>query len=291
MTENKASFLDYLKAWPLYLLPQHLISRLVYRLTRWRTRLKDPVVRWFIRRYQVEMSEAMQPNPAAYQSFNEFFTRALKHGARPVVKRLNALACPADSAVSQFGRIQEGRIIQAKGHDYSVLELLGGDEQRAQAFHNGHFINLYLSPRDYHRIHAPWDVRLLETVYIPGRLFSVAPHTTRAIPRLFARNERLVCLFESSLGPLAVVLVGAINVGSIETVWGGEETPRKPRALSVKNHRTQRISLRKGAELGRFNLGSTVILLLPDVPFHWAHSLENGQKLRMGAEIGLLDKH
>lgn len=278
-------WLDLLKSLPLYALPHHAVSRTVHALARMETRLKNPVVRWFIRRYGVDMSEAAEPRPEAYASFNAFFTRALRSDARPLDDDPDALLSPADSTVSALGRIREGRIIQAKGHHYSVETLLGGQAQRAARFQDGHFITLYLSPRDYHRVHMPAAGRLLETVYVPGRLFSVAPHTVRTIPNLFARNERVACLFDTDRGPLASIMVGAINVGSIELVWAGEVTPPR-HALTVTPYGDRPVELARGAEMGRFNLGSTVILLLPDVPFAWREDLAPGARVKVGEKLG-----
>lgn len=254
-------------------------------MARVETRLKDPVVRWFIRRYGADMSEAEQSRPEAYPSFNAFFTRALRPDARPLDADPAALVAPADSTVSALGHIRSGRIIQAKGHDYSVETLLGGDPRRAAPFLNGHFITLYLSPGDYHRVHMPADGRLRETVYVPGRLFSVGPHTVRTIPHLFARNERVACLFDTGRGALASVMVGAINVGSIELVWAGEITPPRHR-LTVTGYADRLVQLPRGAEMGRFNMGSTVILLLPDVPFQWRTDLEEGARVKVGERLG-----
>jgi phosphatidylserine decarboxylase len=278
-------WLDLLKSLPLYALPHHAVSRTVHALARMETRMKDPVVRWFIRRYGVDMSEAAEPRPEAYPSFNAFFTRALRPDARPVDRDPDALLSPADSTVSALGRISEGRIIQAKGRDYSLENLLGGDTARAEPFRNGHFITLYLSPRDYHRVHMPAAGRLCETVYVPGRLFSVAPHTVRTIPNLFARNERVACLFDTERGPLVSIMVGAINVGSIELVWAGEVTPPR-HDLTVTRYDDQPVQLPRGAEMGRFNLGSTVILLLPDAAFQWRADLEPGVRVKVGERLG-----
>jgi phosphatidylserine decarboxylase len=282
-------WLDLLKSLPLYAVPHHAVSRAVHAMARLETRLKDPLVRWFIRRYGVDMGEAAEPRPEAYASFNAFFTRALRPDARPLDADPGALLSPADSTVSALGRITRGRIIQAKGHDYSVETLLGGDERRAAPFRDGHFITLYLSPRDYHRVHMPAAGLLRETVYIPGRLFSVAPHTVRTIPNLFARNERMACLFDTDRGPLASIMVGAINVGSIELVWAGEVTP--PRGdLKVTDYGDRPVRLERGAEMGRFNLGSTVILLLPDIPFAWREDLAPGVRVKMGEGVGRFEE-
>ncbi|EHQ53221.1 MULTISPECIES: archaetidylserine decarboxylase [Ectothiorhodospira] len=285
MNDQVANWQDWLKALPLYLLPHHGISRLVYRLSRWETRHKDPVARWFIRRYGLDMSEAVESDPSRYASFNDLFTRALKPGARPLDPAPDTLISPADSRVSQLGRIRDGQLIQAKGHAYSATALLGGDADLAAPFADGHFITLYLSPRDYHRIHMPWNGSLRESVYVPGRLFSVAPFTVKTVPGLFARNERLACLFETDFGPMAMVLVGAINVASIETVWAGEVTPRSPRTPCRWDHRDNPPTLARGEEMGRFNLGSTVILLLPEQVSGWLPALAPGQAVRMGQAL------
>ncbi|MDD3517302.1 MAG: archaetidylserine decarboxylase [Chromatiales bacterium] len=277
---------DRLKSLLLYPLPHHAISRIVHRLARLDTRLKDPLLRAFIRHFGVDMSEAEQEDPAAYPSFNAFFTRTLKPGMRPIADEPDAVACPADGRVSQAGRIENGRIFQAKGHDYSVVELLGGDAARAAPFMGGRFATIYLSPRDYHRVHMPLAGRLREMVHVPGRLFSVAPHTVRNVPRLFARNERVAAIFDSEAGPMAVVLVGAINVASIETVWCGEVTPPTRHEVDVSLYQTGDVALARGAEMGRFNLGSTVILLFGDGDVEWEPSLRPGESVRMGQRIG-----
>lgn len=279
---------DYLKAWPLYLLPQHAISRLVYRLTRMESKWTQPAIRQFIKAFKVEMSEAEQPDPSAYKTFNAFFTRSLKAALRPVDQGARVLASPVDGCISQVDSIREGRIFQAKGLDYSVLELLGGDPARAQPFLKGQFTTIYLSPRDYHRIHMPLAGKLLEQVYVPGRLFSVAGHTVRTIPRLFARNERVVAIFETEFGKMALVLVGAINVAAIETVWAGLITPPNQKAIRVDHY--PELVLAKGEEMGRFNMGSTVIVLLENNAWDWG-GLEANQPVRMGVKLAeLADK-
>lgn len=288
MGVGKASLGDRLRSWPLYPLPHHLLSRLVFFVTRRRSALTLPAIRWFIRRYGVDMSAALVSDPRGYDTFNAFFTRPLRAQARPFPQDPAAVACPVDGRVSQLGSIEEGRIIQAKGRDYSAYELLGGSKQRAAPFVNGSFATLYLSPRDYHRIHMPIDGRLQETVHVPGRLFSVAPHTTRVIPRLFARNERVACIFETPMGPMAVVLVGAINVAAIETVWGGLHCPPRAKTITVTHFGDEapQVVLRRGAEMGRFNLGSTVILLFGENSIEWRGGLEPGQEVRMGEALG-----
>ena len=255
---------DYLKSWPLYVLPHHLISRAIFRLTRVHSPLAPKAIRWFSKVFKVNLDEAVNPDPQSYATFNAFFTRPLKPELRPVTPEGNALASPVDGAVSQCGGVNAGRIVQAKNHDYSVLELLGGNSQYADWFSHGQFMTIYLSPRDYHRIHMPLDGTLLKQIYVPGRLFSVAGHTARTIPRLFARNERVVTLFDTQFGKMALVLVGAINVAAIETVWDGLVTPPNRKKISEKSYEDAGNSriYRKGEEMGRFNMGSTVIVLL-----------------------------
>ncbi|HDP90422.1 MAG TPA: phosphatidylserine decarboxylase [Thioalkalivibrio sp.] len=288
MPDSKTSVVDYLKSLPLYVLPHHAISRLVYALTRVRSPLKNPFMRWFIHHFRVDMTEALESNPRAYASFNEFFTRAIRPELRPLAKAPEVVASPVDATVSQAAPIEAGRLIQAKGHDYSVLELLGGSDSLANEFAGGSFTTLYLSPRDYHRIHMPVDGTLRRMTYVPGRLFSVAPHTVRTIPRLFARNERVVTVFDTPLGAMAMVLVGAINVAAIETVWAGLVTPPHGRRISNSRYGEDRPApyLRKGEEMGRFNMGSTVILLFADSGVNWSDDLVPGAAVRMGHEIG-----
>ena len=219
------------------------------------------IIRDFIRRYGVNMHEALESDPRAYASFNEFFTRALKPGARPLAQA--QLICPVDGAISQFGSIKHDQIFQAKGHHYSARELVGGDAQLAARFIDGQFATLYLSPRDYHRIHMPCDGRLTRMIYVPGDLYSVNPATAACVPRLFARNERAVCVFESPHGPFVLVLVGATIVGSMATVWHGLIERRARGQIEDRSYTDQSITLRQGEEMGRFLLGSTVVLLFP----------------------------
>jgi len=241
-------------------------------------------IRRFIARYGVNMAEAAQPDPAAYATFNEFFTRALKPGARPLAKA--DLICPVDGAISQFGAIDGERIFQAKGHDYTTTALLGGDGALAAHFHGGHFATLYLSPRDYHRIHMPCAGRLLRMVHVPGALFSVNPATARGVPGLFARNERVVCVFDgegATQGPWVLVLVGATIVGSMATVWHGVVNPPRsgtPREWSY--HEQQPIRLAQGEEMGRFLLGSTVVMLFPKGPLAFNPGWAPGGAIRLG---------
>ncbi len=246
-----------------YCLPHRLLSRIVYWATRWRFEpWKNFLIRQITRRYGVDLNEASEANVNHYLHFNAFFTRSLKPGARSADRDLEAVLQPADGRISQIGAIQTGRIVQAKGQDYSVSELLA-DPNKAQTYAQGHFATIYLSPRDYHRVHMPWTGTLIETLHIPGRLFSVAPFTVNTVPRLFARNERLICHFETLSGPFVVALVGAMLVSSIETVWGGLEIPPYSNRLIRKDYRNRGITLQRFQELGRFNMGSTVILLFP----------------------------
>jgi len=273
-----------------YLLPHHLLSRLMYLVTRSRWRgLKDLLIRLVIRLYRVDMSEAAEPDPSRYVSFNDFFTRALSPHTRPLPSDPGAVLCPADGALSQAGRIRDGRVFQAKGRDYRLDELLGGDRDWAERFSGGSFATVYLSPRDYHRVHMPVAGELRRMVYVPGRLFSVNPTTTRLVPRLFARNERVVSLFETADGPLAVILVGAIFVASMDTVWQGNVAPG-PRHIRTWDYPDSRepIRLARGEEMGRFNMGSTVILLFPRDKVVWSETLVPGAQVRMGEEIGCL---
>jgi len=288
MAERSAGFIDYLKALPQYLMPGHLLSRLIHRFTRIRNpRIKNPFTRWFIRQFGINLDEAMESEPSAYEHFNAFFTRELRPGVRPIVVGEDSVACPVDGAISQAMPIQDGRVFQAKGHDYSLVTLLGGSEERATPFQGGLFTTIYLSPRDYHRIHMPVTGTLQEMVHVPGRLFSVNPATTRVIPGLFARNERVVSIFDTAFGPMAMVKVGAVNVGSIETVWAGEITPPAGRVVRSWHYEgDEAITLQKGEEMGRFNMGSTVILVFGPGAVEWAEGVEPGNKVRLGQLLG-----
>ncbi|SDF90889.1 phosphatidylserine decarboxylase [Pseudomonas seleniipraecipitans] len=272
-----------------YLTPHHLLSRLIGCAAECRAPwFKNRLITWFAKQYQVDMSEAQVEEPTAYEHFNAFFTRALKDGARPLDNQPGAVLCPADGAVSQLGRIEHGRIFQAKGHSYSVTELLGGDSDRAAPFMGGDFATVYLSPKDYHRVHMPLAGTLREMIYVPGRLFSVNQTTAENVPELFARNERVVCVFDTERGPMAVVLVGAMIVASIETVWAGLITPPKRELKTVRYDEAARapISLEKGAELGRFKLGSTAIVLFGPAQVQWAAELGANSPVRMGQLLG-----
>jgi phosphatidylserine decarboxylase len=272
-----------------YLVPQHLLSRLLGALALCRIRaVKNFLIRHFIERFGVDMSEAIAADAAAYPHFNAFFTRALREGVRPLDEGANAVVSPADGAVSQIGRIESGRIVQAKGHWFSAAELLGSDSE-AQLFDQGSFATVYLSPRDYHRVHMPLQGSLRGLRYIPGKLFSVNQTTAEGVPGLFARNERLVCLLDTEQGPMAMVLVGAMIVAGIETVWTGPVAPAGHSVLELyRELSAQQRTLDKGAEMGRFQLGSTVILLLPRAVANWESSLNAGSPLRMGQRIATL---
>ncbi len=281
------SFTDKFKSWLLYPLPHHAISRLIFWLTRCETRMAQPVMRWYSKRYGVDMSEAKHYDFASYKSFNAFFTRELKHTARLVAADEQSIACPVDGTVSQAGGIHNGQLFQVKGRTYSLLQLLGGESQDAAPFTDGKFATLYLSPRDYHRIHMPVSATLTKMLHVPGRLFSVAPHTVRNVPNLFARNERVVALFNSSAGSIAIILVGAINVAAIETTWFGLVTPPTRNSVSRwEFHEDEAVTLKKGDEMGRFNMGSTVILLMQsNAAFN--DKMKPAGKIKMGESIGV----
>ena len=273
-----------------YLLPHRFLSRLVHWGTRWTWKpWKDFLIRTVVRNYNVDLTEAEAADFAAYATFNAFFTRALKAGARPPDPDPDAILSPADGRISQAGAIDHGRIFQAKGFDFGTGELLA-DDARAAPFHDGSFATIYLSPRDYHRVHMPLAGELVETVHVPGRIFGVAPFAVEAIPRLFARNERLVCHFENALGPFAVVLVGAMLVSGVATVWDGVAIPPYASAIVRKSWRGRGIWLKRGAEMGRFEMGSTVILLLPAKLGRISAQLGAGQGVKMGQKIGTMSE-
>jgi phosphatidylserine decarboxylase len=253
---------DRLAVLPQYLMPKLALTRLAGWAAgaRWGG-LTTTLIRRFVQRYGVNMDEAAQPDPASYASFNEFFTRPLKPGARPLAQA--ELICPVDGAISQFGRIDGDQVYQAKGHSYSTTALVGGDAALAAQFLNGFFATLYLSPRDYHRIHMPCAGRLTRMIHVPGELFSVNPTTARGVPGLFARNERVVCEFDSAAGPFVLVLVGATIVGSMATVWHGVINPPRPGRVREWRYTDPAITLAQGEEMGRFLLGSTVVMLFP----------------------------
>ncbi len=265
-----------------HLLPKQALTALLGRLASAEGgAATTAVVAWFVRRYGVDLSEAAEPDPARYRTFNDFFTRALRPGARPLAQA--AWICPVDGAISQFGALDGERLVQAKGYDYSATALLGGDAGLARRFDGGHYATLYLSPRDYHRIHMPAAGRLLSMTHVPGALYSVNPTTARALPGLFARNERVVCVFDGASGPFVLVLVGATVVGSMATVWHGvvnPPRPGKPRRWDYDSADAPRLA--QGAEMGRFLLGSTVVLLLPPGPLGFDPQWTPGRPVRMG---------
>ena len=278
---------EILTVLPQYALPHHSLSTLMSKLTHctypaW----KNAFINTIIRLYGVNMGEAKFENLDHYASFNEFFTRELKHGARPIAADSDAIACPADGAVSQAGLIEQGKIFQAKGHDYSAVELLGGDADRAKSFENGHFATIYLSPKDYHRLHMPLAGTLKEMIHIPGRLFSVNNTTVGAVPNLFARNERVACIFDTESGPMALILVGAIFVSSVQTVWHGVVTPPTISTPRTWKYAADAPFLAKGAEMGRFNMGSTIIVLFGKDKIDWAPQFCAGSPVKLGEAIG-----
>ncbi len=271
-----------------HLIPQHGLSRLVGMLARsevpW---IKTTFISLFMKRFGIDLSEAQIEDPDRFETFNAFFTRALKPDARPLEASDAAdIACPADGAVSQLGAIRANQVFQAKGHDYSLYDLLGGDSALASEFTNGQFATIYLSPRDYHRVHMPVTGTLRETRYVPGDLFSVNEATANGVPNLFARNERLVCIFDTEHGPAAVILVGAMIVAGIETVFSGQVTPLPKQVVTTDYQRTAPITLEKGEELGRFLLGSTVVLLFPEGKARFESDLKAGSLVRVKGKLG-----
>jgi phosphatidylserine decarboxylase len=274
-----------------HVLPQHTLSRIVHRLTRTHARgVKDRLISAFVRGFRPRMDDAREPNPLAYGSFNEFFTRELKDGARTVDQDASAVVSPVDGTVSQIGSLEAHRLLQAKNRYYALADLLGGDSDWARRFAGGSFATLYLAPYDYHRIHMPLAGRLAAAWFVPGRLFSVNAVTAASVAGLFARNERVVCCFEGERAPFALVLVGALFVGSMATVWHGDVSPRRPRSVAQLplDGVAAPLSLPKGAEMGRFNMGSTVILLFPPRAVAWREQLAAGSVVRMGRPIGSL---
>lgn len=280
---------DRLAVLPQYLLPKQALTLLAGRVARAQAgAITTRLIAWFVRRYRVNMTEAANPDIASYASFNDFFTRALNDGARPLAQA--DFICPVDGAISQFGGIQGQQIFQAKGHQYSCTALVGGDAALAAQFEHGHFATLYLSPRDYHRIHMPCAGRLMRMIYVPGDLFSVNPTTARGVPGLFARNERVVCVFERphGAGPFVLVLVGATIVGSMATTWHGTVNAPRPGKLSEWRYENECIELRQGDEMGRFLLGSTVVMLFPQGPLQFNPAWQPGAAIRLGEAMAEL---
>jgi len=281
------TFKESLTTLPQYILPHHPLSRLMGQLTHSENKIwKNFFIKQIASHYGVNMEEAIDSDINAYPSFNHFFTRALKPGARTIANNAGDIACPADGAVSQAGNITDGNIIQAKGQSYTAVDLLGGDEQRAAPFKNGKFTTIYLSPKDYHRLHMPLDGTLREMIHVPGRLFSVNAATANSVPRLFARNERVVAIFDTEIGPMALVLVGAIFVASIETVWHGEVTPPTATSIQTWQYKDDAPQLKRGEELGRFNMGSTIIALFGENAMNWEEAFVAGEKVQLGEKIG-----
>ena len=278
---------DRLAVLPQYLLPKQALTSLAGKFASARLGgLTTSVIRRFVARYNVNMAEAANPDVGSYATFNDFFTRALKDGARPLADA--DLICPVDGAISQFGPIAKDQIFQAKGHAYSTTTLVGGDPALGARFENGHFATLYLSPRDYHRIHMPCAGELTRMIHVPGDLFSVNPITARGVPGLFARNERVVCVFESAQGPFVLVLVGATIVGSMATVWHGQVNPPRPGTLRQWEYAPGQVRLQKGEEMGRFLLGSTVVMLFPQGPLTFNPAWAPARPIQLGEAMGQL---
>ncbi|CAK0765562.1 phosphatidylserine decarboxylase [Gammaproteobacteria bacterium] len=288
--KKKYKIFDYITILPQYLIPHHPLSRLVNKLTRLRWSLwKNFLIRIFIRYYRIDLKDALCPEIESYPDFNSFFTRSLRTEARPIVNEPNSVISPVDAIVSAAGMIFNQTLFQAKGRQYCLETLLGGENHRTTRFMGGSFITLYLSPRDYHRIHMPVTGRLREMVHIPGRLFAVNNSAANVVPELFARNERVIAIFDTVVGPMALILVGALFVGSIETIWAGEITPptrEGQKAWTYPDIGTGSIILGKGTEMGRFNMGSTVIILFGTGAVAWEKSVTTGKFFRMGEKLG-----
>lgn len=273
-----------------YALPKHLMSRVIYAIARSESRfVKNTFLRIFLKLFDIDMAEAAQPDPFAYRTFNDFFTRALKPSVRPIAAEPQCVVSPVDGTVSQVGELLNESILQAKGRTYTLQELLAGDEDAIAAYRNGSFACIYLAPYNYHRIHMPYSGTALKNIYVPGELFSVNASTARSVPRVFARNERLICEFKTPIGRVAVILVGALHVGSIETVHCGEVNPpprrrKQPEIIAKGIGR----DFAKGEELGRFNMGSTVVLLFERNRVHWDASMRPNATVRLGRPIARL---
>jgi phosphatidylserine decarboxylase len=272
---------DRIAVLPQYFLPKQALTRFAGRVAGAQGgAMTTRLIEWFVGRYGVDMAEAANPDIASYASFNEFFTRALKPGVRPMAKA--DYICPVDGRISQFGQIHDDQIFQAKGHHFTTAALIGGDRELAAKFQHGSFANLYLSPKDYHRIHMPCDGQLTRMIYIPGDLFSVNPVTARGIPGLFARNERVVCVFEGKQGTFVMVLVGATIVGSMATVWHGMVNPPRAPEMCEWTYQDKKIVLKKGEEMGRFLLGSTVVMLFQKDTLQFNSAWEPAGAVRLG---------
>lgn len=272
-----------------YLAPQHALSRFAGWVAGCQySPLKNYLIHWFIQRYGVNMEEAITSNPSDYPNFNSFFIRTLKEGARPLAVGETTLVSPVDGVISQVGAIQKGRLFQAKGAEFDLLTLVGGKKNIAQLFDHGQFSTLYLAPKDYHRVHMPLTGKLISMTYVPGQLFSVNPQTVDHVPNLFARNERVICLFETAVGPMAIILVGAMLVASIHTVWGGEIAPTRAKSVRTWTYPDDYLTLEKSEEMGYFKLGSTVILLFGEDSVVWREGLGVGSIVRMGEGVGFI---
>jgi phosphatidylserine decarboxylase len=285
--------MDYLKTRLQYLVPQHFLSYWVGRLTLCRHKwLKNWMINTFIKRYQVAMQEAVEPNPVSYATFHDFFIRKLNKSARPIVHDANAIASPVDGCVSQLGKIDDTQLIQAKGFHFDLNNLLAQQTHLIEPFRHGEFCTLYLAPRDYHHVHMPLTGTLQQMIYVPGKLFSVNPATTRHVPQLFSRNERVICYFNTEKGPMIVILVGALLVGSISVEWAGKINANGSRQLQINNYpltpSSSAITLQRGENMGYFSLGSTVILLFPPNTMKWEAHLKTDANIKMGESIGIL---
>jgi phosphatidylserine decarboxylase len=281
------TFKEALATLPQYILPHHFLSSMMRKVSRSEnTFIKTLFITQIIKHYGVNMAESMIEDISAFKSFNHFFTRELKPGLRPVTNEPNAVASPADGAISQAGAITDGNIFQAKGKSFTATDLLGGSAERAAPFNNGVFSTIYLAPKDYHRLHMPITGTLREMIHVPGRLFSVNTVTANNVPGLFARNERVVAIFDTAAGPMALVMVGAIFVCSIETVWHGEVTPPSATSVQTWQYNDKPVTLNIGEELGRFNMGSTIIVLFGKDVAQWREGLVAGEVVKLGEKIG-----
>ncbi len=285
-----ARALDYLWVLPQYVYPQHLLSRLVFHITRMRyAPIRTRLIKWFVHHYRVNLEEAVHTDIAAYPDFNSFFTRSLRLGARPFPADPAAIVSPVDGDISQVGHIEKDLLLQAKGQMYRLADLLGKRQSWAETFMGGSFVTIYLAPRDYHRVHMPVGGKVIETLHIPGRLFSVNPSTTRIVSSLFTRNERVITFFETATTPFALVLVGALLVGNIETVWAGTITPTSSKRPPLEHYSKKQehpVVLARGAEAARFNMGSTVIVLFPAGTAEWDPHFGAGKRVAVGQRIG-----
>jgi len=281
------TFKEALTTLPQYILPHHFLSKVMSKFTHSECKVwKNLMINQIIKIYGVNMSEAKEQDINNFASFNHFFTRELQEDARPITSVENAIACPADGAVSQAGLIEQGEIFQAKGKSFSAFDLLGGDTERAKPFENGTFTTIYLSPKDYHRLHMPLKGTLTEMIHIPGRLFSVNGATANSVPGLFARNERVACIFDTELGPMALILVGAIFVSSVETTWHGVVTPPSTESVRSWQYQEDAPTIDKGEEMGRFNMGSTIIVLFGKDKMKWKADFKAGKEVKLGEMIG-----